>query len=107
MFAGLKGGQNDRHLQIVMQADVHRLDVRAGQQVMEVGIACRNAVARCHAAGMRLVDIHNGDHFNFGDGLVIIQVDLADLAHPNYTYAQFFYPCFAPCGIGKLVTTQE
>jgi hypothetical protein len=55
---------------------------------MEVDVAVRDAVANCHTAGMRLVYIRDGDHFNLRDVLVIIQVDLSDLAHTDYTYAQ-------------------
>ena len=56
---------------------------------MEVGVAVRDAVANCHTAGMRLVHIRDGNHFDFRDGLVIFQVNLSDLAHANYTDAQF------------------
>jgi hypothetical protein len=72
-----------------MQAHIHCLNVRAGQQVMEVGITIWDAIAACHIAGMRLIHIRDGYHFDFRDGLVIIQVDLSDLAHSDYTYAQF------------------
>jgi beta-phosphoglucomutase-like phosphatase (HAD superfamily) len=56
---------------------------------VEVGVYARDAVAAGHAAGMRFVHISDGNHFDFRDGLVIIQVDLTDLTRANYTYAQY------------------
>ena len=73
-----------------MQADIHRLDILASQQFTKIGVYIGNAVTACHALSMLPVDIGNRHHFNIRDGLVIIQVDLSDLAHANQAYAYFF-----------------
>ena len=72
-----------------MQADIHRLDIRALKQLAEIGITIRDAISNCHTLSMRLIPVRNGNHFDFRDGFVIIQVDLSDLAHSNHTNAQF------------------
>ena len=89
VFAFLQGRHADRRVQVVMQTDVHRLDVRAGQQVVKICIEVRDAVASCHTLGMRRVHIRDSHQFDFRDGLVIIEVDLSDLAHPYHAYTQF------------------
>ena len=46
---------------------------------------------------MHRIGIYDGYHFDFWDGLIVIQVELSDLAHANYTYTHFLIHAFTPC----------
>ena len=90
-----------RHVKVVVQADVHRLNVVPCQQVAKVGTHTGNVIHLGDPLRLRLVDI--GDRYDLCrvDLAVPFQVVLADLPYPNHTDLDLVHAIcsFVSCGV--------
>ena len=89
MLARLEGCHNSGTVQVVVQADVHGLDVIPFEQLAEIGIHLGDAEALPHSLNLSGVHVGNGYHLGSGDLLVVIQVRFADLSDANDAQAHF------------------
>jgi hypothetical protein len=79
VFAGLQRGNRNRHVQVVVQADVHCLNVVSLQEFSKISIGMRDAVELGDPTGLPLVSVGYGNDLGAAYLLVLLDVTLADL----------------------------
>ncbi|OPZ18309.1 MAG: hypothetical protein BWZ10_01061 [candidate division BRC1 bacterium ADurb.BinA364] len=79
ILAGFHRGDGDRGVEVVVQADIDRLDFLDGQQIAEVGEHFLDSVHAGDAARFGLVDVADGDDLGVGNFGVALQMRFADL----------------------------
>jgi hypothetical protein len=67
VLAGVQGGNGHGHMQVVMQAHVHRVDVIAGQERSEIGVGVRDPGPACDVGKLLGVLVGQGNHIGAGD----------------------------------------
>ena len=83
MLARLQSSHGDRAMQVVMQADAHRIDFVMGQQLVEVCRPKRDGVVAGDLLRPARVAAGDGDHFHVGEGTVGLEVVFPDLTNPD------------------------
>jgi len=83
VLARLQRRHGDGHVQVVVQAHVHRHEVIALQQLTEVRVRVGDAELRRYTAQFRRVEVRCRHDFNVLNFLIIPQVTLANLPYTD------------------------
>jgi hypothetical protein len=68
-----------------MEADIHRLNVITLQELSKVSIYVRDGEPLGNSLSLSFIDVGYGDHLGALYRLIPVQMDLANLPHPNDT----------------------
>src|SRR5690606_29314101 len=96
VFARLQSGDRHRRVQVVVQADVDRVDVIPLQQLTKVGVDVGDSVVGGHTLGFSLVDVRHSDNLGSRDGGVLLDVTLTDDADADHSDADLVHFTLSP-----------
>jgi phage terminase large subunit-like protein len=80
-------------VQVVVQTDIHCLNVIALQQLVKIGVGIRHLELGGDAGRFGLVDVGYGNNLRSGNFLVTLQMTFADLANTDDADADWFAGC--------------
>jgi hypothetical protein len=86
VFARLQSGHRHRHVIIIVQTDVDRVDIVTRQELAEVRVTIRNAKMLRYALNFCFVDIDHTYNVRSGNLLVTVQVKLTNLTSADHAH---------------------
>ena len=90
VLSRLKSRQRNRHVKVIMEADVHRHDVVARQQLSEIGVNAGDSILTGYPPGLGLVNVGNRRNLHVRHPGIHPDMLLADLADADNSDSSLF-----------------